>query len=225
MTVTVINIGNLPNDGTGDPIRTAFDSVNTSLLTLDNQNYFNQRIFTSNLLNGSTFYIDSIVANNTITVDSLVANTVTFDGVLTVNDETVSTGPGTGALVVAGGIGVAKDSHFGGNLNVDGTITGTIAAGSSSFVDIDDTPIGLLIPREAGFTTVNTTGAITINNATATTSYTTGALKVLGGISSQANIYASNTVQATTIKGTYLQLQGVGARVVGSLNFTGSDTI
>ena len=222
MTVTVINIGNLPNDGTGDNIRDAFDNVNTSILTLDSQTYFNQKLFTSNLVNGQVFYIESIVANNTITAENLIANTVSFDGILTVSNTTSSISPTTGALTVAGGAGILGTSHFGGDIYVNGTIHGTIAAGSSSFTNIDDTPIGITIPGDARFLTVEAEEAVTINDATPTTSFTTGALTVVGGISSRANIYASNTVLGTTVKATYLS---VSNRVIGSLYLTGSDNI
>ena len=38
MTITLVDVGTTANDGTGDPLRTAFQTVNTALTTLDNAN-------------------------------------------------------------------------------------------------------------------------------------------------------------------------------------------
>jgi len=222
MTVTVINIGNSPNDGTGDTIRDAFDGLNTSLITLDNQNYFNSKLFNSNLISNDVLTITSLVNENTITTNVINANIVNTGGILTLSNTTEATNSTSGALVVAGGIGVTGNAYFGSNLYVSGTILGVIAAGSSSFVDIDNTPIGLLIPRDAGFVNVSATGIVTISNTNATTSNTTGALRVTGGISTAANLYASNSVVTGNVRTGFLS---VSNRVVGSLYFTGTDNI
>ena len=46
-----------------------------------------------------------------------------WDGVLSVTDATASTNSTSGALVVTGGVGIAKSLHVGGNVSVGGTLT------------------------------------------------------------------------------------------------------
>ena len=48
---------------------------------------------------------------------------VTSTGPLTVSDTTESTSNTTGALIISGGVGIAKSLHVGGNISVGGTLT------------------------------------------------------------------------------------------------------
>ena len=48
---------------------------------------------------------------------------VTIGGILRVTDTTQSTSSTTGAVIVSGGVGIAKSLHVGGNVTVGGTIT------------------------------------------------------------------------------------------------------
>lgn len=47
MTQEIINIGSLPNDGAGDPLRTAFQKINTNFSQLYSTNYNSQVAYTS----------------------------------------------------------------------------------------------------------------------------------------------------------------------------------
>ena len=46
-----------------------------------------------------------------------------WDGALSITDTTASTNSSSGALIVSGGVGIAKSLHVGGNVSVGGTLT------------------------------------------------------------------------------------------------------
>ena len=52
-----------------------------------------------------------------------VTGAVTSSGAVNIDDATQSTSNTTGALIVDGGVGIAKNAHIGGTLDVDGQIT------------------------------------------------------------------------------------------------------
>jgi cytoskeletal protein CcmA (bactofilin family) len=54
-----------------------------------------------------------------------VTGAVTSSGAVNIDDTTQSTSNTTGALIVDGGVGIAKNAHVGGTLDVDGQITST----------------------------------------------------------------------------------------------------
>ena len=54
-----------------------------------------------------------------------VTGAVTSSGAVNIDDATQSTSNTTGALIVDGGVGIAKNAHIGGTLDVDGQITST----------------------------------------------------------------------------------------------------
>jgi len=59
----------------------------------------------------------------------------TSGGILSIANTTASTSASTGALQVAGGAGFGADTYIGGNLNVTGTITGTLGSLNLSSVN------------------------------------------------------------------------------------------
>ena len=125
MTQYVINIGALPNDGTGDPLRTAFNEVNLNFnqvwatgLVNSNIQIANNTIFTTNT-NGNLVLnpngIGNVVANAHVIPDqnrirNLGSSTRKWD---TVYAQYINVG---GTLTVAGDVSVA------GNLSVTGNI-------------------------------------------------------------------------------------------------------
>ena len=58
-----------------------------------------------------------------VTVSTLTGVAGTFTGPLEVSDTTDSTSTTTGALIVSGGVGIAKSLFVGGNLSIGGTLT------------------------------------------------------------------------------------------------------
>ena len=81
----------------------------------------------SKLLNASSFSVDSdfnVGINSTSPDVKLdVGGAVLVTGISTFENDTQSTSSTTGALIVSGGVGIAKSLNVGGNLSVAGTIT------------------------------------------------------------------------------------------------------
>jgi hypothetical protein len=165
MTFSSINLGAIANDGTGDPVRIAFDKINTGLLNLDSQTYFNTRLAQSNVFISNTF--TTRFANVTQRLHGNVFTANVFNaGNLTVTSNVI-----TGNLIVpAGGF-------------IYGTVIGSTASGA-----IDATTLGLTVPAAANVTQFNVTGNANVYGNTSSISTTTGALTVLGGVGLTGNI-------------------------------------
>lgn len=102
--------------------------------------------------------------NVNIAENLVVDGTSTLEGAVDITNTTASTNASTGALVVAGGVGI------GGAVNVTGAMTAAGIIKGDSFVGTSATDTST-IP-----------GPISATNATASTSPTTGALVVSGGV-------------------------------------------
>jgi len=89
---------------------------------------------------------------------------------------TASTSTTTGALIVGGGIGVGGDGYFGGTIYVAGSPVLTSASGSYNGGTI--------------------TGTLVVNNVTPSTSTTTGAIRVVGGMGVQGNLNVGGTFKS-----------------------------
>jgi hypothetical protein len=145
MTYSAINIGTTPNDGTGDPIRTAFDKVNTGLISVDNQEYFNARMFTSNVIvsnvitHGDAVFSNSIIGGNT-TVGNLIV-------------------PAGGKIygVYAGTIAVG---------NLDDTTLGLAVPAAAGFTDV--TIANLTVTANANVAQLYVTANTTVGNLNVT---------------------------------------------------------
>jgi hypothetical protein len=165
MTFSSINLGAIANDGTGDPVRTAFDKINTGLLNLDSQTYFNNRLAQSNVFVSNTFTIRFANVTQRLHGNVFTAN------VFNAGNVTVSSNVITGNLIVpAGGF-------------IYGTVIGSTASGA-----LDATTLGLTVPAAANVTQFNVTGNATIGGDANSVSTTTGALTVQGGVGLTGNI-------------------------------------
>ena len=105
---------------------------------------------------------------------------------MNLTDTTASTNTTTGALRVAGGVGVV------GNVNVGGTLV----AGSTLTTPQIGTASGDLTLAPAGTTT--TAQRLLVTNTTASTSGTTGALVVSGGIGTNGAVCSNTIVRANS---------------------------
>jgi hypothetical protein len=108
MAVANVYIGNNPNDGTGDPIRSAFDIVNSNFSTLNN--YIYQGIFPT-IVNQLGITSQSITCNTSVTAQTFTGSS------LTVANATV-----TGNAIVDGYMSVYGRTTVGGDLYVTGNI-------------------------------------------------------------------------------------------------------
>ena len=137
-----------------------------------------------------------------------VTNTATVESTLT-SVSTVS-----GALVVRGGAGIAKDVYVGGIIDAAGDITsgGALEVANTATIlsqtESSNTTSGALIVSGGAGIGKNLNvggsqvlaGSLTVNSATQSNDTTTGALKVVGGIGAggNLNIGGKATVQSTT---------------------------
>jgi hypothetical protein len=137
-----------------------------------------------------------------------VTNTATVESTLT----SVSTE--TGALVVQGGAGIAKDVYVGGIIDAAGDITsgGALEVANTATIlsqtESNNVTTGAVVVSGGAGIGKNLnvggsqtlTGSLTVNSATQSNDTTTGALKVVGGIGAggNLNIGGKATVQSTT---------------------------
>lgn len=247
MAINFVNIGATANDGSGDPIRDAFDTVN------DNFNFVNGGLFSGtnpSIISAFSVTAGWVFSNTYVNANSIVGNSISTTGNLTV-----------------GNILVNQNARILGNLIVDGTQT--VTGGSQTIVNpiqnlhYSVTPLALDDGKDIGLEWQyydssekrgflgwqNTTealvymdnitdvanvitagtygnvkfGSLTLGNTTASTSNVTGALQVAGGVGVQGNIY----IQSNLFIGNNANVGNLTVRGfhVGSLNFSGSDTI
>ena len=157
----------------------------------------------------------------------------------TITATTESTSSTTGALVVSGGVGIAKSLTVGGNLSVGGTITyddvkHIDALGISTFreginvttggvtisgggLDIVGLTTGLSVSGIATLaavtaTTITGSGVLTISDTTQSTSKDTGAIILNGGIGCEKNL---NVGTACSIEGAGIATFSQGMKVGG----------
>lgn len=157
---------------------------------------------------GAVTWIDGLAfTGGTVPDASIFQSTVEVQDILSVTATTVSSSALTGALTVAGGVGISGDLYAG------GTIYG---------LSIENTPIGSTTKAAGGFTDLTAEGSISFTQGTESTNTTTGTLVVTGGVGVSGAINAggivkltSNTSSTSTTTGT-LQVTG-GAGVSGDL--------
>ncbi len=111
-------------------------------------------------------------SNSTVIGNSNTTNTRIY-GALNLPDATASTSSTTGALTVAGGVGIAKEVNIGATTASTSTTTGALIVAG-----------GVGIAKE-----------LTIGSTTTSTSPTTGALKVAGGAGIVGNVTIGGTLE------------------------------
>jgi hypothetical protein len=145
--------------------------------------------------------------------------TLTASSGVTFTANTASTNTTTGTLVVTGGLGVsgavnagsisAGSVSFTGAINLspanaDVTIsptgTGSVQINPGAVGDIDNMDIGVTTPKTGNFTALNANDLVRFTNTTASTSTSTGALVVSGGVGIAGDIYAGG-LEGTPIGG------------------------
>ena len=248
MAINLIDTGVVANDGTGDPIRSAFQTVNS------NFDFINGGLFAgtqSSIISAVSVTGGYIVANTYVNANSIVGDTITSHGNLYVS---------RGGGYIIGNLTVI------GNLSVSGSQAASQSQQSSSpilalhysatpLVINDGKDIGLewqyysTAERKAFFGRQNSTGtliyqdnitdtanvitagtfgnvqfgSLMLSNTTASTSNVTGALQVSGGVGVQGNLY----VQSNVFVGNNTSVSNLTVRGyhVGDLLFSGTDTI
>jgi hypothetical protein len=195
----------------------------------------------SKLINASSFSVDSdfnVGVNSTSPDVKLdVGGAVLVTGISTFENTTQSTSSTTGALIVSGGVGIAKSLNVGGNLSVAGTITyddvtnvdstgivtarggfeigeagvgGTITAvGNAEFVGV--VTASSFVGDGTGLTGVaSTDNIITGTAATFTNNVNISGITTVGVLTAYAGVNVTGIVTATSYRGDGSSLTGVG---------------
>ena len=114
---------------------------------------------------------------------------ITAAGDLWANAVTTSTSTSTGALVVAGGVGIGGNVIAGGYINTAGNLLATAGTFNSLTVNGHINASGNIIATTAKVGSIESSGVIYANSTSASTSSTTGALQVAGGIGAAKDSY------------------------------------
>ncbi|TMQ24163.1 MAG: hypothetical protein E6J90_08895 [Deltaproteobacteria bacterium] len=132
----------------------------------------------------------------------------TMTGALHISDTTASTTPTTGALTVGGGLGVSGGLNMSGNLAVSpvglqvgaGVTTGLFGDSSNVALRTYSGAAKVYFQNQSGGVTFGDWDSTRLNVAstTASTSPTTGALTVGGGVGVAGDLYVAGTISGTT---------------------------
>jgi hypothetical protein len=182
---------------------------------------------TGNAATATTAATVTTAAQPTITsVGTLTA--VNTSGVITGTNTTASTSSATGALIVAGGVGIAKDTFINGlRVGVGGTGTGISVTNAAFGVDALGLNTGtncLGIGNAAGYN--NTGGNVTAYGNAACQSNSGTQVVAIGG-STLANNTANNCVaigHGAMLNNTGTESVGIGVWTVGTLGAGSSGT-
>jgi hypothetical protein len=148
----------------------------------------------------SLVYFDDVVQNTSNVITQGTPGNVQF-GQLLLSNTTVSSSNVTGALVVGGGVGIQGNVNIQsnifvgnnanvGNLTVRGNIVGPIyMAGGSDTIFIGGSPVATSIAAFAGGPVPGATQFIESSQSTSTT---TGAVTIAGGLGVSGNVFVSN---------------------------------
>lgn len=136
-------------------------------------------------------------------------------GIVSLTNTTDSTVYTNGALVVSGGVGIAKSVNINGNAKISSgatststtsgalQITGGVGISGNIYAGaIQNTPIGSVTRSTGAFTTLLASGVLTANSGTTSTSTSTGAVVITGGLGLSGNVNAGGTLIAGSINNT-----------------------
>jgi hypothetical protein len=167
-----LNYNDITTIGTGQASKT---------LVLDaNRDITNIRNLTATNLTGT---IQTAAQPNITSVGTLTG--LTSSGAIYITNNTVSTNATTGALIITGGLGVSNNVNITGNLSAT-NLTGTLQTAAQTNI----TSVGTL-------TSLTSSGVVSITNNTASTSTTTGALIVTGGVGIGGIVNMNNRLTMT----------------------------
>ena len=139
---------------------------------------------------------------------------LTSSGAVSITNSTTSTTTGTGALIITGGVGIGGALNVGGALSVTGNITGTLATAAQPSI----TSVGTL-------TGLTSSGVVDITNSTASTTTTTGALKVVGGVGIGGALNVGGNITGTLATAAQPNITSVGTLTslsTGSITLNGT---
>lgn len=123
-----------------------------------------------------------------------IAKNLNVCGIVSISNTTQSTSCTTGALVVAGGVGIAKDLFVCGNATITGDAAingGDLTSTASNFNLLhQSTTIGFGYTSQTIYIGgISATSTVIINGTQDSTSCSTGAFRVVGGVGITKNLY------------------------------------
>ena len=163
MTITTsqfiaVNVGATANDGTGDDLRTAFTKINENFANISDVGYSAANISVT----GDVVAVGNITAANVTATNAIATNLygliqtptqsqitslgtltgLTSSGIAHITNTTQSLQFNSGAVVIDGGLGVAKDVYIQGNLYVANAIATSVTTlvSTSPLVFFDTIP-------------------------------------------------------------------------------------
>jgi hypothetical protein len=138
---------------------------------------------------------------------------------ISISDTTQSTTTSTGALIVTGGVGIGSrlnvvgDVDFDGDLNVDG---GDVTTNQSTFNLLNQNATNITAFYAAssiGIGSISNTSTVTVRSTQNTSSTSTGALVVSGGVGISSDLRIGGDLYST------------GSQTVNTLNVTGNTNL
>jgi len=167
--------------------------------------------FKSLFLQGSTLYLSTVTLKSedsqSFSVESPAGAVRQTVGNLTLNSGQESSGFANGSLIVSGGAGIAGNVNINGQLNVLGsgdvnlspengdvyiqpTLGGTLLIEPAITGNLDNVIIGANNPADGTFDSIAGNNA-NITGLTASTSTTTGAVTIAGGVGIKGDVYSA----------------------------------
>lgn len=186
-------------------------SSNTGNVTISNSGV-------TSITAGSGTYITTSTGNVTIwsagDLQTVTNNGNSTTNIVIISNTTPTSGTGTGALQVAGGVSIGGNLWVSGSFYANGQAiltTASFASGLNSGTDIQ-----VVLETATNVVTFNntstlqsvtgrgatTTNAISITNATNSTSTNSGALKISGGVGVGENLYVGGNIKGTVVTAT-----------------------
>ena len=207
MAQQTISIGTTANDGTGDPLRTAFNKINSNFTELYTSSPFGKQV--------------------TITGNQITANASTADLVLS--------GSGTGGVTASGlrfgGTSISADDssivNINEGLNVTGNITaeGDITATGNIFAN-GNINLGNTSGDQTKVTGVFEADNIQIDGTTITTNTTNGSVTITGnatgGVIVENLTFNDNAISSPSNSDISIQPGGTGDVVISALRVNGT---
>lgn len=166
MSIQLVNIGTVPNDGTGDLLRDAFDKVNDNFIELYSAPLVNTSITVGNTT------VNSFLTGTSIKTGNSTVNAVVNTSVLAVSNSSLYSSLSQAALTVANTTVINSTSLFVGN----STVNAVHSASQLSLANSTTTFTATRNEISVGNSTVNTfanssrvsTGSIVVSSNTLT---------------------------------------------------------